>query len=234
MLAITASSTCAVQTLLVALSRRMCCSRVCSAMRSAGAPVAVARDADDAARQVPLVLVARREEGGVRAAVAHRHAEALAVADGDVGAPFARAARAASGPAGRSPRSPARRRRARVSHEAVGSRGPRRRSRDTAPARRRRPARRLKVSGSRHDDRDAARLGPRAHHGDRLRMAVLVDQVDRRLLQRCSRPATGSSPRRPPSPRRAARRWRSAAPVRSDTIVWKLSSASSRPWAISA
>ena len=38
MLAITASSTCAVQTLLVALSRRMCCSRVCSAMRSAGRP----------------------------------------------------------------------------------------------------------------------------------------------------------------------------------------------------
>ncbi len=37
--AITASSTCAVQTLLVALSRRMCCSRVCSAIRSAGSPV---------------------------------------------------------------------------------------------------------------------------------------------------------------------------------------------------
>ena len=40
MLAITASSTCAVQMLLVAFSRRMCCSRVCSAMRSAGRPVA--------------------------------------------------------------------------------------------------------------------------------------------------------------------------------------------------
>src|SRR5438445_532835 len=33
MLAITASSTCAVQMLLVAFSRRMCCSRVCRAMR---------------------------------------------------------------------------------------------------------------------------------------------------------------------------------------------------------
>lgn len=32
--------TCAVQMLLVALSRRMCCSRVCMAMRSAGAPCA--------------------------------------------------------------------------------------------------------------------------------------------------------------------------------------------------
>ena len=36
--AITASSTCAVQMLEVAFSRRMCCSRVCSAMRSAGFP----------------------------------------------------------------------------------------------------------------------------------------------------------------------------------------------------
>jgi len=40
MLAITASSTCAVQMLLVAFSRRMCCSRVCNAMRSAGRPLA--------------------------------------------------------------------------------------------------------------------------------------------------------------------------------------------------
>ena len=40
MLAITASSTCAVQMLLVAFSRRMCCSRVCSASRYAGAPSA--------------------------------------------------------------------------------------------------------------------------------------------------------------------------------------------------
>jgi hypothetical protein len=35
-----ARSACAVQMLDVALSRRMCCSRVCIAMRSAGAPVA--------------------------------------------------------------------------------------------------------------------------------------------------------------------------------------------------
>src|SRR5438046_1232161 len=40
MLAITARSTCAVQMLLVAFSRRMCCSPVCSAMRSAGRPAA--------------------------------------------------------------------------------------------------------------------------------------------------------------------------------------------------
>ncbi len=38
--AMTASSTCAVQMLLVAFSRRMCCSRVCSASRIAGCPAA--------------------------------------------------------------------------------------------------------------------------------------------------------------------------------------------------
>ncbi len=38
--AITASSTCAVQMLLVAFSRRMCCSRVCNASRYAGLPSA--------------------------------------------------------------------------------------------------------------------------------------------------------------------------------------------------
>ena len=38
MLAVTASSTCAVQMFEVAFSRRMCCSRVCSASRYAGVP----------------------------------------------------------------------------------------------------------------------------------------------------------------------------------------------------
>ena len=40
MLASTASRTCAVQMLLVAFSRRMCCSRVCKAKRYAGRPSA--------------------------------------------------------------------------------------------------------------------------------------------------------------------------------------------------
>ena len=90
MLAITASSTCAVQMFDVAFSRRMCCSRVCSASRYAGSPLRVDGDADEAAGQRALELVARREEAGVRAAVAHRHAEALRRADHRVGAPFAR------------------------------------------------------------------------------------------------------------------------------------------------
>src|SRR3989442_11811749 len=46
-------------------------------------------NADDAPGQVALEFVARREEGGMRTAVAERHAKALRVADGDVRAPFA-------------------------------------------------------------------------------------------------------------------------------------------------
>ncbi|KGS64740.1 hypothetical protein X979_6101 [Burkholderia pseudomallei MSHR7527] len=45
--------------------------------------------ADEAARHLPLEFVAHRHVCGVRAAEAHRHAEALRVADGDVRAPFA-------------------------------------------------------------------------------------------------------------------------------------------------
>ena len=47
-------------------------------------------DADEAAGQAALVLVAAGEVGGVRAAAAHRHAEALRRAAGDVGAELAR------------------------------------------------------------------------------------------------------------------------------------------------
>src|SRR3954471_12952266 len=88
MLAITASSTCAVHTLLVAFSRRMCCSRVCSAIRSAGFPSAPRGTPLLAAGQQALEFISRREKGGVRTAKAHRHAEALRAADADVGTPF--------------------------------------------------------------------------------------------------------------------------------------------------
>src|SRR5439155_4299538 len=50
----------------------------------AGAAGAVLGYADDPARQVALELVARREERGMRAAVAERDAETLGVTDGDV------------------------------------------------------------------------------------------------------------------------------------------------------
>ncbi len=50
----------------------------------------ILRHADDAAGHRALVLVQAGEEGGVRAAVAHRHAKALAGTEGDVGAHRAR------------------------------------------------------------------------------------------------------------------------------------------------
>src|SRR6266480_3021143 len=52
-------------------------------------PGAVLRDTDDAAREVALELVARREESGMRTAVAQRYAETLRVADGDICTPLA-------------------------------------------------------------------------------------------------------------------------------------------------
>ena len=57
--------------------------------------VGVHRDADEAARRVPDELLPGREERGVRTAEPERHAEALRVADDDVGAELARAASAA-------------------------------------------------------------------------------------------------------------------------------------------
>ena len=85
------------------------------------------------------------------------------------------------------------------------------------------------ASRSATHDLDAQRLGPGADHGDRLRQAVGVDDVHGAPAP--WRPAgPASSPRRRRWPRRAATRWRSARPVRSATMVWKLSSASSRPW----
>ena len=54
------------------------------------AALGVVGDADHAAGHVALERVARGEEGGVRSAVAQRHAEALRDADGDVGAELAR------------------------------------------------------------------------------------------------------------------------------------------------
>ena len=56
----------------------------------AGPPVGIVRNADEPSRHVPFVCIARREIGGVRSAETERNAEALRVADGDIGAEFAR------------------------------------------------------------------------------------------------------------------------------------------------
>ena len=84
-----ASNAWAVQMLLVAFSRRICCSRVWSARRRAGRAARIFGDADDAAGHLAFESVARGEERGVRSAVTQRHAETLGAADGDVRAEFA-------------------------------------------------------------------------------------------------------------------------------------------------
>ncbi len=73
-----ASNACAVQMLLVAFSRRMCCSRVCNARRKAGLPSAsLWKRATMRPGQVAFEFIAGRKKGGVRSAVTEGHAEAL-------------------------------------------------------------------------------------------------------------------------------------------------------------
>jgi hypothetical protein len=88
--AITASSTCAVQMLLVAFSRRMCCSRVCSAMRSAGLPLRVR----DTPMMRPGMLRLNSSRVAKNAACGPPKPigtpKRCAAAHGDVGAPLAR------------------------------------------------------------------------------------------------------------------------------------------------
>jgi len=85
----TARRTCAVQMFDVALSRRMCCSRVPRASRIAGFAVDILGNTDEAAGHLALELVFRCKKAGVRSAKAHGYAEALGRADRDVGAKFA-------------------------------------------------------------------------------------------------------------------------------------------------
>ena len=88
--AITASSTCAVQMLDVAFSRRMCCSRVCNASRIAGCPAASSDTPTSRPGMCRLNASRVAKNAGVRAAEAHRHAEALRRTDHHVGAHLAR------------------------------------------------------------------------------------------------------------------------------------------------
>ena len=218
--------------LLVAFSRRMCCSRVCSASRSAGRPPAVDRHADEPAGQRPLVRVAAREERGVRSAVAERHAEALRGADDDVGADLARRPEQARARAGR-PRpatSPpcswtcarrSRRRRARAPLEpgycSSTPNSPSRRA-GPSPGRRPRPRCRAARPGSATtaivcgwQSRSTKNVSP-AFGASRWHIAI------------ASAAAVASS-----SSDALAR----SIPVRSATIVWKFRSTSSRPCEIS-
>ena len=139
-----------------------------------GTPARIDGLADEAARHRPLVGIAGGEEGGMGAAEAERHAEALARADDDIGAELAwrgeqyegeRIARHHGESAGRVNRLDGG---ARVADRA----GPRRILHEPAEHR---PgaeiARRIA-----NDHLDAKRARARPHHGDRLRQAIGGDE----------------------------------------------------------
>ena len=232
--AMIASSTWAVQMLLVAFSRRMCCSRVWRARRKAGLPWASLRDADDAAGHLAGVFGLGGHEGGVRAAEAHRDAEALGGADGDVRAEFAgrldeREREQVGGDDDQGAGGVGLRR------LSARSRRCGRRCRDIARGRRR--GRSLEVVGfgcgsptTTSMPSDSARV---RDDGDGLRMAVVGDEEALRARRSTRRwhMAIASAAAVASSSSEALARGR---PVRSATIVWKLSSASRRPWEISA
>ena len=96
--------------LLVAFSRRMCCSRACRLSRYAGWPSASFETPDEPAGQLALEAAADGEEARVRAAHRHRHAEALARCRRRRRRPAPPAGSAASSRAGRRrrPRAPPR------------------------------------------------------------------------------------------------------------------------------
>ena len=211
MLAVTASSTWAVQMLEVAFSRRMCCSRVCSASRKRRRAVDVLGDPDQPPGQRPLQSGPDRDEPGVRAAVEQRHAEPLAGADSDVGAPLPRRRGQRSGPAGRRRRSPGRPAAWAASAIARSSSVPA--SRPLAPGV-------WTTTANGVDLASAVQQRPIGHHDLEpraaarvrttpigLRQGVGVEQQHRAGLRWSGGP--GSSPRRPRSPRRAGwrRRW---------------------------
>ena len=152
-----------------------CAARASAAPAAApGRPAASTDTPDEPAGQVALVLVAGGEEPGVRAAVAHRHAEALRGADHDVGAPLPR-------------------RGEQHQREQVGGDRDQRALRVEARPRargRRGPAGGAGVLqqhaehalgghvglGLAHDHVDAERLGAGAHDVDGLRVALGVDE----------------------------------------------------------
>ncbi len=128
------------------------------------------------------MLLPRREERRMRAAVAHRHAEALRVADGDVGAPLAGGFEQREGEQvgrDRHERTHGVRplaHRVIVLDLAVRQRILEQRADHAGPE--------LEGRGIGDDGLDAARLGAGANHGDRLRVAPFCDHEERRRARR--------------------------------------------------
>ena len=177
------------------------------------------------------VGLAHGHEPGVRAAEAQGHAEALRGADHHVGAPLA-----GRGEQGQASRSVATQTTAPVLVRRGDDRGEvadsRRSCRGVRAARRtaRRAAR--STGGSPTTSFEAERLGPGLDDLDHLRMAVGVDEervADDLGLPTGSSVIASAAAVASSSSEALAR----SMPVRSVTMVWKFSSASSRPWEIS-
>ena len=139
---------------------------------------AVDRHADDPPRHLPLQGVLAGEEGGVRPAIAHRHAEALRGPQGDIrphrpgllqerqGQKIRR--HAGDGALVMQPRDIP----GQVADMAERPRILEERAEDRS---------RVEVLGRADDDLDPERLGPGLHHADGLGMAALVDEEGPRL-----------------------------------------------------
>ena len=193
-----------------------------------GATCGVGADADDAPGQGPGRRLVGGDERGVRPAEHHRHAEALRRADRDVGAELTGRRREHAGeqvggddreaaggvhPLDRRPPvddRTGRRRQAEQGTEAARRRGRRHR--------RRRPRCRSARRGSaaRRSSADGCRGGRRS--------GSEPPWSSRRAIAIASAAAVASS---------SSEALVTGSPVSSATIVWKLSSASSRPWLIS-
>ncbi len=195
------------------------------------ATLRVDRHADQAAGQVALVLLAGGEERGVRSAVGHRHAEALRRADDDVGAPLPRRGEEHQREQVGGDRDQ-RAVRVQVRRRARGRRGPRRWCPGTGAARRTRPrwaCRRRRAPRPPRRCR-AARRGSARRRWSAGGTPASTKKVSpplaltRRSMVIASAAAVASS-----SSDALAR----SMAVRSLTMVWKLRSASSRPWEIS-
>ncbi len=138
-----------------------------------GVAAGVLGHADDAARHAALELVAAGEIGRVRATVAHRHAEALGRAEHHVGAQFARRgqqqkAEQIGGDAGqRLLRMQLLNGRTQVANLAMGIRVLQQRAEHFLSGQ--------LVQRANHQ-LETERLGAGLHHGERLRMAVLLDE----------------------------------------------------------
>ena len=228
-----ASSTWAVQMFDVAFSRRMCCSRVCRARRSAGRPVGVDGHADEPAGQGP----GERRRGWPGSRRGARRSPSARRSAGPsrrrCRRPRSPGGRAAAAPAGRRrPRRGRRRRAPRRSRRERRRAQPARRARATGPARRTRPSGSRRVRGRRPRARcRAARPGcaPRRWSGDGSRRRRRTSSPGW-LRQPAGTCVMASAAAVASSSIEALARSR---PVRSATIVWKLRSASSRPWLIS-